>query len=189
MVRPTSPETRRRLLCRWLGLVLVVACGGESEEAVTRSENDVAPESSLAAVVPLDPPRAARQNSPLEPESDEGSTFLEQGCEQSTERISEMDCDPFLPDEGCPFGQACKPFVEYPESPCEPERFGARCDWVGDAVQGDPCNFDLCASGYLCIATGQGTQCAQICRISGPSGCPAGLVCGSLDIEGIGTCF
>jgi hypothetical protein len=119
----------------------------------------------------------------------EQAAFVEQGCGDAPMRVVSMECDPFRPLEGCSDGQGCQPYVQYPASQCEPEVYGARCDWVGTATQGESCSLDACAAGFLCIATGQGTQCAQICDLSADSGCPPGLVCGGIDIEGIGTCF
>lgn len=137
-------------------------------------------------VRPNVPPEAFEEEEPRTGESDR---FVEQGCGDVPERIAEMDCDPFQPLDGCATGQGCQPYVQYPSSPCEPEVYGARCDWVGTGTQGESCSLYPCAAGYLCIATGQGTQCARICDLSVDSGCPPGLVCGSIDIEGIGTCF
>lgn len=170
----------------WLALA-VAGCGAAAESPSTRTDHDPVPSSTV-------PPRGVRPNVDGPTESsgggrDDDVAFVEQGCTEAPMRIVSMDCDPFQPQVGCDTGQGCQPYVRYPSSPCDPEVYGARCGWVGTATQGDSCSSEACAAGFLCIATGQGTQCAQICDLSADSGCPPGLVCGSIDIEGIGTCF
>jgi hypothetical protein len=180
-----------RAHCRVLGWVcvgwVVLSCGGSSEAPSQRRAGDPVPDDSFGF-------RGTRPNTttpastPSGSDDDEGA-FIEQGCSEAPMRVLSMDCDPFRPLDGCSAGQGCQPYVRYPSAPCEPETYGSRCDWVGDRTQGESCSSEACAAGFLCIATGQGTQCAQICDLSANSTCPAGLVCGSIDIEGIGTCF
>jgi hypothetical protein len=100
-----------------------------------------------------------------------------------------MSCDPFGSADQCDFGWACFPYVAYPSTDCEPERFGTRCEPAGEGTQGTPCEATPCAAGYLCIASGQGTVCAQLCELPGQSMCAPGLICGSVDIKGYGVCF
>lgn len=175
-------------------LVLIPACGGESEGVKHRSEGEPVPtDGAIADEREEGEPSAGTadgvEDDDAAADTAEEDPFEDEPCEKVPPPVSEMGCDPFDPDSGCSSGQGCKPFVEYPTSPCEPERFGARCDWVGTGVQGDPCSAEPCAAGFLCIATGQGTQCAQLCALDGSAQCPQGLVCASVDIEGLGTCF
>lgn len=164
-------------------LMFVQACSGLADEPRRRVE-DSTPVFDASAE-PTAPGGTAEH--PAEPEPE--PPFEDPGCEEDLAPIVEMDCDPFDPVASCDSGQACRPFVQYPSSPCEPERFGSRCEWPGTGQQGDACGLEACAAGLLCVATGQGTQCAQVCPLPSASGCAPGLVCGSIDIEGIGTCF
>lgn len=164
----------------------LTACGGEAAEPVRRAEPDEDAKPTL--VTPM-PEGAVSAPSSAEAARAGDTPFVEPGCQEAPERVVQMECDPFSPDEGCGPGYGCKPFVLYPDAPCEPEIFGAWCEAVGSGVQGDPCNVALCAAGFLCVTTGQGTQCAELCAPSEPKSCPVGLICASIDIEGIGTCF
>jgi hypothetical protein len=56
--------------------------------------------------------------------------------------------------------------------------------------QGDPCGGGhYCSGGYVCVITGSGTQCVQLCNLKGISGCPDGLVCEPIDVKGFGGCL
>jgi len=57
--------------------------------------------------------------------------------------------------------------------------------------QGDTCGSGStrCASGFVCVVGSEpGKQCVQLCRMGVQSSCPAGLICGELDVEGYGVC-
>jgi hypothetical protein len=101
----------------------------------------------------------------------------------------ERECDPFAARSGCGPGDACYPFVEYPTGPCDREEYGTRCAPAGSGQQGDPCELGRCSQGFVCVVTGQGNQCIELCRIERSGGCPAGLVCQPIDVEGFGGCF
>jgi len=100
-----------------------------------------------------------------------------------------LECDPFAPATGCPPGAACYPFVNYPTGPCDREEYGTECAAEGAGRQGDVCDVGRCAAGFICVVTGQGDQCIQLCRLDAPRSCPAGLVCQPVDVEGFGGCF
>jgi len=99
------------------------------------------------------------------------------------------ECDPFAQPNGCAFGDGCYPFVDYPTGPCDKEEYGTICRPPGFGRQGDPCAGGECASGFVCVITGQGNQCVELCQQGGRARCPAGLVCMPIDVEGFGGCF
>jgi hypothetical protein len=110
-------------------------------------------------------------------------------CGPPTSNPPEQDCDPFAASSGCSRGEACYPFVDYPTGPCDREEYGTRCAPAGSGRQGDACEQGRCAQGFVCVVTGQGNQCIELCRIERAGVCPAGLVCLPIDVEGFGGCF
>lgn len=118
-----------------------------------------------------------------------GDRFNEEQCPEEVQRIESTECDPLGDQSQCGLGEGCYPYVHYPSSRCEPETFGTRCDTSGSGTQGERCAGERCAHGFLCVVTGRGTECAQLCRMPGPNTCPDGFICGSLDIDGFGVCI
>jgi hypothetical protein len=141
------------------------------------------------------PPRAEREAGAPSTPSPSGATgaaaatFADPGCPKAPEPEDEFTCDPLSDEEACEPGYACSPFVRYPSAPCEPEVFGTYCRLHGSAVQGESCLYEDCAPGYLCVASGLGTSCAELCALPGADTCPPGLLCGSVDLKGFGVCF
>jgi len=120
------------------------------------------------------------------------SDYDEPECPDAAPPPIERWCDPFEPHADCPAGEACYPFVEYPDpnDDCAQERYGTICAPEGYGVQGTPCEAGDCAAGYICVLTGQGTQCLQMCDTFGENTCPPGLFCGQIDIQpGLGGCY
>lgn len=117
-----------------------------------------------------------------------GGTYVDPGCPDAAPPPPIKDCDVFGPNT-CPGGEACYPFVQYPTKPCDHELFGAICAPVGTGKQGDPCGAQNCAGGFVCVVTGQGTECVQLCDLFGAAKCPPGLFCVPIDVEGIGGCY
>jgi hypothetical protein len=120
------------------------------------------------------------------------SEYLEPTCADAGPPPVTDECDPFNPRAICPLGWACYPFVTYPDGgdPCAGERYGAECFPEGHGAQGEACSGGLCSAGFACVVTGQGTQCARLCRISNPDDCPRGLLCITMDVEpGVGSCI
>jgi hypothetical protein len=114
--------------------------------------------------------------------------YVDPGCPDASPPPPDYQCNPFGEPTGCGFGEGCYPWVDYPTGPCDFEEFGTLCAPAGFGQQGDPCT-GLCAAFHVCVITGQGTQCVQICKLDGPNDCPAGLVCVPVDVEGIGGCW
>lgn len=176
-----------------LVLLQLSGCGAKSVQEIGRTTGDE-PAIEMDAGADAGPPTTMSEDPPVlpvppqEPPPLPQSTFEEPGCPEPAERLQRIACERDVED-ACPAGQGCFPFVNYPANPCEPETFGTRCEPVGDAVQGQSCVRRNCADGFLCVSTGGGTQCAQICELPGPNTCAAGLICGSVDIEGFGVCF
>lgn len=123
-----------------------------------------------------------------------GDLYEEQHCPDAVQRVEKIECDPLAETDperssDCPEFEGCYPYVHYPSAPCEPETFGTRCDLAGTGLQGDGCNDIRCAPGFLCVVTGRGMECAELCPLPGVNSCADGLICGSLDIDGFGVCI
>jgi hypothetical protein len=99
--------------------------------------------------------------------------YVDPGCPDSAPPPPIKECDPFGPNT-CPTGEGCYPFVQYPTKPCDHEVFGAVCAPVGTGKQGDACGATNCAAGFVCVVTGQGTECVQLCDLFGAAKCPPG---------------
>lgn len=117
------------------------------------------------------------------------SGYVDPGCPDAPAPEPVRECDPFSVPTGCSFGDACYPFVSYPSGVCEQETFGTFCLPPGTGQQGDPCSGEPCAAGFVCVVSGQGNQCVQLCPLQGEDGCPPGLFCVPVDVEGFGACF
>jgi hypothetical protein len=117
--------------------------------------------------------------------------YVDPGCPDAGPPITEFMCDPYHQFNGdCPGGQGCYIFVQYPAEPCGQEVYGAACADTGPGQQGDPCGGGQdCGGGYVCVVSGSGNQCVKLCNLKGDSGCPAGLVCEPIDVEGFGGCL
>jgi hypothetical protein len=103
------------------------------------------------------------------------------------------ECDAFSPNPNCPPGEVCDPFVDHPAGDgCGAQRFGTQCHTAGTGQQGDLCGTPEssgCASGFVCVVGSQpGKHCVQLCPVGGQKVCPAGMICGELDVEGFGVC-
>ncbi len=123
--------------------------------------------------------------------SDALPDYTDPGCPDSGGPLYDFQCDPYDQNNGdCAYGEACYIYVSYPREPCGQEIYGAYCAPAGTGEQGDSCwgGFD-CAAGFVCVVSGSGNQCVQLCHLTGPSGCPAGLVCEPIDVEGFGGCL
>jgi hypothetical protein len=116
--------------------------------------------------------------------------FIDPECPDAEPPPVTRECEPFERPTGCGPGEGCYPFVEYPASECSPERYGTFCQPAGSGQQGDPCEQGQgCGAGFVCVVTGQGTQCVQLCPLTGDDRCPRGLICEPVDVEGFGGCF
>lgn len=114
--------------------------------------------------------------------------YTDPGCPDAPPPKEEYECDPNGKPTGCGDGEACYPFVMYPSGPCQQETYGAQCVSPGSGGQGDPCS-DGCKANHVCVVSGQGTQCIQMCDLSAAVPCPDGLVCEPVDVPGIGGCI
>lgn len=122
---------------------------------------------------------------------DATSDYVDPGCPNPQPPIYDFACDPYEQGNGdCAPGEGCYIYVQYPSDPCGQEVYGAFCMSVGPGQQGDPCGgAQDCGAGHVCVVTGAGTQCVELCPLVGPSGCPSGLVCEPIDVEGFGGCL
>lgn len=119
--------------------------------------------------------------------------FEDPGCPDSGPAPVAFDCDPYNQLNGdCPPGDGCYIFVQYPEPGeiCGQEIYGSLCAPSGPGGQGAACNGGFeCQGGFVCVVTGAGNQCVQLCPLVGDDGCPPGLVCEPIDVEGFGGCL
>ena len=128
---------------------------------------------------------------PVEAGKDALDEYVDPGCPDVGPPIEDFQCDPYKQGNGdCGFDEGCYIYVDYPSEPCGKETYGAFCMPVGPGGQGDSCNGGQdCGAGFVCVVTGSGTQCVEFCPLSGNDGCPPGLVCEPIDVEGFGGCL
>jgi hypothetical protein len=117
--------------------------------------------------------------------------YVDPGCPDATPVPPSFQCDPYHQFNGdCAAGEGCYIFVDYPSEPCGQEVYGAICAPAGFGQQGDICSGGLdCGAGLVCVVTGSGTQCVELCPLSGNDDCPSGFVCEPIDVEGFGGCL
>lgn len=117
--------------------------------------------------------------------------YIEPPCPDAGPPIEAFECDPYNQASGqCLPTEGCYIFVEYPTEPCEQEIYGSLCLPAGSGGQGDPCGGpQSCGPGFVCVVSGSGTQCVELCSLTGQDGCPPGLVCESIDVQGFGGCL
>jgi hypothetical protein len=117
--------------------------------------------------------------------------YVDPGCPDAGPPLTDFKCDPYKQFDGeCPNGYGCYIYVQYPQEPCGQEIYGADCAPVGPGGQGSPCGgAQDCGGGFVCVVTGSGTQCVQLCPLMGDDNCPSGLVCEPIDVQGFGGCL
>jgi hypothetical protein len=119
--------------------------------------------------------------------------YTDPGCPDAGPPITNFQCDPYNQSSGfCGPGEGCYIFVQYPPPGdiCGQEIYGAICAPSGPGSQGDACGGATdCGGGFVCVVSGSGNQCVKLCKLSGDDGCPAGLVCEPIDVEGFGGCL
>lgn len=127
--------------------------------------------------------------------SDAGRDPLEEyedpGCPDTEPPVTDFACDPYDQSSGfCAPGEGCFIYVQYPDEPCGQEIYGAFCAPAGPGRQGDPCSGgSQCGAGFACVVTGSGTQCVELCALSGDDNCDPGFVCEPIDVAGMGGCL
>jgi hypothetical protein len=117
--------------------------------------------------------------------------YTDPGCPDKPPPLENFECDPYTQNNGdCLPEEGCYIYVDYPSEPCGQEIYGSLCIVGGNGQQGDTCNgAQDCGGGFVCVITGSGTQCVQLCQLSGESGCAPGLVCDPIDVVGFGGCL
>jgi hypothetical protein len=117
--------------------------------------------------------------------------YVDPGCPDAGPPLTNYQCDPYHQGNGdCFPGEGCFIFVDYPNEPCGQEVYGALCAPAGPGTQGDACGGATdCGGGFVCVVSGSGNQCVKLCKLSGEDGCPTGLVCEPIDVEGFGGCL
>ena len=99
------------------------------------------------------------------------------------------ECDA-LAGAGCPAGEGCYAFIEYPPVRCGSETYRARCFPVGAVAPGMFCRTGTeCVAGAGCFVTGAMNRCLRLCRLDGAEPrCPRGTVCEPTDLPDFGAC-
>ncbi len=117
--------------------------------------------------------------------------IVDPGCENPPPPLRDFACDPYAQGNGdCAPGEGCLIYVQYPSEPCGQEIYGSTCAPVGTGVQGESCfGAQDCAAGFVCVVSGAGNQCVELCPLDGSVPCPVGLVCEPIDVEGFGGCI
>jgi hypothetical protein len=117
--------------------------------------------------------------------------YTDPGCPDAGAPMTMFMCDPYNQNNGdCPPAEGCYIFTDPPETPCAQEVYGASCEHQGSGQQGTPCGgSEGCAAGFTCVVSGSGNQCVQLCELQGDTGCPNGLVCNPIDVQGFGGCL
>jgi hypothetical protein len=159
------------------------ACSGGVNIAGEDADGGVEPDGSH-------PADAGKKPLPDAGAADALPDYVDPGCPDAGPPVQMFECDPYKAANGCPDGQNCYIYGQPPADPCGQELYGSTCQPGGIGTQGTPCGSATdCASGYVCVISGSGTQCIELCKLSGDATCPPGLVCEPIDVEGFGGCL
>lgn len=172
------------LLCVLLpGLGLAVGCG----QTVIVDEPSAGGGGGEAGA----PPVQSGGGGGSDPGRDPLEEYEDPGCPDTGPPVTDFACDPYDQASGfCAPGEGCFIFVQYPDEPCGQEIYGAFCAPAGPGRQGDPCSGgSQCGAGFACVVTGSGTQCVELCALSGDDDCAPGFVCEPIDVAGMGGCL
>jgi hypothetical protein len=167
----------------------LAGCG--SEVNVTAPSTIAGGEGGAGGYTFLDGGGGTTPKPPPPEDDDDLPPVNDPGCPDKPPPKHDFQCDPYNQGNGdCMPDEACYIFVEYPSEPCGQEIYGAFCAFAGPGGQGDPCNggFD-CGAGHVCVISGSGKQCIKLCKLEGISGCPVGMICEPIDVEGFGGCL
>ena len=182
---------RRTLLFTSLFVGAVVACGG----SVATGENPgVTPDGGGTLVgkdggTSIGKKDAGARTDGGTNKKDAGP-FVEPTCPNPPPPIKDLACD-IVTQTGCPAGDGCYGYIEYPTGYCDPETYISFCAPAGTRVQGEICGGqeDFCAPGFSCVVSGAGTVCAKHCTFENGTPCPEGKVCEPTDFKDIGVCL
>jgi len=188
-------------LAALVGLALGTACGGTMEMGgelggsggmppVETGGSGTGGDTPHDGSVPLDV-ADADADAEADAEADASSDYVAPECPDAAPSPLEQQCELFV-EGSCPPGMGCFPFVQYPApgDDCAQERYGTQCRVAGDGLQGEPCGGGDCAAGHICVLTGEGTICVQLCATDGSGSCPPGLLCEAIDVQpGVGGCY
>jgi len=180
-----------------ISLLLGAGCGGSTERGLDDGAGGATSSTTSTLTtgtgggLPEAGPDAdldAGSDAPIDAVSD----YVDPGCPDAEPPPPEIECDPFATPTGCEPGFACYPFIERPGGDgCGFERYGASCLLPGPVQAGGRCGRDYgwCGEGMLCVVGAlSGARCLTMCDPFGPATCPGGLICTSVDVEGIGVC-
>jgi hypothetical protein len=183
---------RRLLLCSLGALVLPTLVAGLSGAC---NNNVIVPDDDDGlggqGGEGASPPTSTGPGGKKDAGADALSEYNEQPCEDPPPPLEDFACDPYAQGNGdCAPGEGCYIYVDYPPEPCGQEIYGSLCMPAGIGQQGDPCNgAQDCGGGLVCVVTGSGTQCVQLCELDQIGVCPSGLICEPIDVEGFGGCL
>ena len=169
-------------------LLAAIGCGGSVDDSDAAEST---PRGTGGTAAPAEAGSPSTGGAGGAPRDSGGDTepFRDPGCPEVSRVPGVHACDPFSPiGSSCGFAERCIPYVEYADD-CGTEIFGTRCVPTGTGVQGDECNTAECGAGFVCVATGEGNQCSQLCDLTGLHDCPPGLLCEPLDVDGSYVCM
>ena len=183
-----------RIVALLAALALPASCGGTTGVEPETSETGGSDSGGTSGVgtggrLPVD---ASDADDIPDVVQDVNSDYVAPVCPDAPPPPIEQECDLFSEVSGCPPGLGCFPYVEYPApgDDCAQERFGTECFLAGTGRQGDPCDAGDCAANHLCVLTGEGTICVELCSTLGGDTCPPGLLCEPIDVQpGVGGCY
>jgi hypothetical protein len=118
--------------------------------------------------------------------------YVDPGCPDAGPAVMMFTCDPYNQHNGdCPGNEGCYIFSNPPQTLCGKTVYGSECAPQGPGKQGAPCGNGPteCSAGFACVITGSGDQCVLLCELQGGAGCPDGLVCEPIDVQGFGGCL
>lgn len=119
---------------------------------------------------------------------EDGGVFIDPKCPVPPPPVLNYECD-VQNQTGCPKGNGCYAYVQYPATSCDAEEYGSVCFQEGTGTQGSACGGgSWCKAGYDCVISGGGTICAKHCDLNRPGSCPEGHVCQSTDVLNVGVC-
>ncbi len=160
-----------------------VGCGG----SIATADGDAAQLADAGHDAKLDAELDTRPDA-LSDTADAEEIYVDPICPDAPPPPTKYACDPLAANTGCPAGEGCFPWIQYPTVPCEYEVYGSTCMPPGSGTQGTPCSGS-CATGYICVVSGAGNVCTKMCKLGVIGACPEGYVCESTDAPGIGSCI
>ncbi len=122
--------------------------------------------------------------------TDGGFAHTDPSCPEAGPPATIHECDIADPIASCHGHGGCYPVAIPPQAKCGAETYGTACLTAGTGGQGAACGGkSSCQPGFVCLITGGDTACAKLCDLKAKGQCPAGFVCGPIDVPGFAACL